>query len=57
MSPNKTMPYISDEMIQAFARTLLPGIREYFCSDEGQQEYAQWKAKNEKFDSKKSTSL
>ena len=52
MTSNKTM--IDDEMIRAFARTLLPGIREYFGSEKGQQEYAQWMAKKGRGDKERS---
>ncbi|MDR1629427.1 MAG: hypothetical protein LBS36_04335 [Oscillospiraceae bacterium] len=33
--------------IEAFARVILPAIREYFESEEGQKEFAEWKQKQE----------
>ena len=34
--------------VEALARVLLPEIQAFFESEEGQREYAEWKAKNEK---------
>ena len=34
--------------VEALARVLLPEIQKFFESKEGQREYAEWKAKNEK---------
>lgn len=31
--------------IEAFARCILPAIQAYFESEEGQREFAEWKAK------------
>lgn len=39
--------YPPDSEIEAFARVLYPAIREYFESEQGQQEFAQWKHKQE----------
>ena len=33
--------------VEALARVLLPEIQAYFDSEEGQKEYAEWKAKRE----------
>ena len=41
-------PIFPDEVIQSLARTLLPAIRKYFDSEEGQKEFAEWKAKRDK---------
>ena len=34
--------------VEALARVLLPEIQKFFESKEGQREYTEWKAKNEK---------
>lgn len=39
---------IPDNILEAIARTMLPDIREFFLSKEGQEEYAAWKAEYEK---------
>ena len=51
MNDNKMPQNIPDDLINSFAQCLLPGIREYFGSEKGQREYAQWKAEKEKLDS------
>ena len=51
MNNNKMPQDIQDNLIKSFAQCLLPAIREYFGSEEGQREYAQWKAVQEKLDS------
>ena len=56
MTDKKTTPEIYDNMIKSYARCLLPAIREYFGSEIGQREYAQWKAEKEKLGSQKSKS-
>lgn len=33
--------------IEAFARCIFPAIREYFESEQGQKEFAEWKAQKE----------
>lgn len=48
MSAKKAIPDIPDEVIQSLARTLLPVIREYFNSEEGQREFSEWKEKRQK---------
>jgi len=53
MSADKRMPDIPHEVIQSLARTLLPAIRNYFESEEGQQEYSRWKFKKERADTEK----
>ena len=35
------------DAIEALARCLLPAIRSYFESDEGQREYAEWQARQD----------
>jgi hypothetical protein len=42
MAADKRKPDIPDEVIESLARTLLPAIRAYFDSEEGQKEYAEW---------------
>lgn len=39
---------IPDNILEAIARTMLPDIREFFLSKEGQAEFAAWKAEQEK---------
>ena len=56
MTDKKTSPEVPDIMIKSFAHCLLPAIREYFGSEKGQLEYAQWKAEKEKLGSQKSKS-
>ena len=48
MSADKPMPDIPDEVVESLARTILPSIRKYFDSEEGQREFAEWKAKKMK---------
>ena len=36
------------DILEAIARTMLPDIREFFLSKEGQEELAAWKAEYEK---------
>ena len=43
---------IPDNILEAIARTMLPDIREFFLSKEGQAEFAAWKAEQEKNKSK-----
>lgn len=47
MSADKPMPDIPDEVIESLARTILPSIRKYFDSEEGQREFAEWKEQQE----------
>lgn len=47
MADKKTTPEVPDYVIESFARCLLPVIREYFDSEEGQGEFAKWKAEKE----------
>ena len=39
---------IPDHVIDSLARCLLPKIQAYFESEEGQQEFAEWKAQQDK---------
>ena len=39
---------VPDNILEAIARTMLPDIREFFLSNEGQEEFAAWKAEYEK---------
>ena len=39
---------VPDNILETIARTMLPGIREFFLSKEGQEEFAAWKAEYEK---------
>lgn len=46
--PTKTYcPSIPRRELEALARCLLPAIQEYFESEEGRQEYAEWEAQQE----------
>lgn len=45
MSAKKPILDIPDEVIGSLARTILPSIRAYFESEEGQSEFAEWKKK------------
>ena len=36
---------IPDDALEALARCLLPAIRSYYESDEGQREFAEWKSR------------
>jgi septum formation topological specificity factor MinE len=47
MSADKSVHDIPDEVIESLARTILPSIRKYFESEEGQREFDEWKKKNE----------
>ena len=40
------------DILEAIAHTMLPDIREFFLSKEGQAEFAAWKAEKEKKDKK-----
>ena len=39
---------IPDNILETIARTMLPDIRKFFLSKEGQEEFAAWKAEYEK---------
>lgn len=43
MAADKRKPDIPEEVIESLARTLLPAIRAYFESEEGQREFKEWK--------------
>ncbi len=45
MSVDKLKSDITDEVIESLLRTLPPSIRQYFSSEEGRREFAQWKEK------------
>lgn len=47
MAADKRKPDIPEEVIESLARTILPAIRAYFESVEGQREYAEWKEKQD----------
>lgn len=47
MSADKYGHGIPDEVIEDLARTILPSIRKYFESEEGQREFAEWKEQQE----------
>ena len=46
-TPNETPFTPPKHEIEALARCLFPAIREYFESEEGKREFAEWKAKKE----------
>lgn len=48
MSADRLKADIPDEVIESLARCILPSIRAYFESEEGQKEFTEWKAENEK---------
>lgn len=54
MADKKTSIEVPDYVIESFARCILPAIRDYFDSEEGQREYSQWRVKKERGDVKKS---
>ena len=41
---------VPDHVIESLARSLLPAIQKFYKSEEGQKEYAEWKAKHKKDD-------
>ena len=44
MKPKEKAAFMPSEAdIQAFARCIYPAIREYFESEQGQREFAEWK--------------
>jgi hypothetical protein len=43
MSADKYGHRIPDEVIEDLARTILPSIRKFFESEDGQREFAEWK--------------
>jgi len=43
--------------IDAFARCIYPAILEYFDSEQGQREFAEWKQKQERSSNKDENSL
>lgn len=53
MTDKRIAPEIPDHVIESFARCLLPAIREYFDSEEGQREFVQWKVEKERDDREK----
>ncbi len=50
MADKKTATEIPDHVIESFARCILPAIRKYFDSEEGQREFAAWKAEKDGID-------
>ena len=48
MSTDKPIPDIPDEVIQSLARMILPSIRKYFNSEEGQKEFTERREKRQK---------
>lgn len=51
--PNDYGTRIPYHEVEALARVLLPEIQAFFESEEGQREYAEWKAKREAEQQKK----
>lgn len=43
---------IPQQEIESFARLLLPKIREFFDSEEGQREFVEWKQRQAQVDTK-----
>ena len=48
MNPNDYGTGIPYHAVEALARVLLPEIQAFFESEEGQREFAEWKAQQEK---------
>lgn len=46
-TPKIYCPSIPKRELEALARCLLPAIQEYFESEEGQREFAEWEAQQE----------
>ena len=44
---SKHPPDIPDHVMESFARCILPLIQEFYATEEGQREFAEWKAKQE----------
>ena len=51
--PNDHGTEIPSHEVEALARVLLPEIRAFFESEEGQREFAEWKAQQEQDKSKR----
>lgn len=48
MNKNRTNKHaIPDHVLESFARCILPLIQEFYATEEGQREFAEWKAKQE----------
>ena len=43
MSDKKTEIEIPDDIVESFARCILPAMKEYFDSEDGQREFEKWK--------------
>jgi septum formation topological specificity factor MinE len=52
MTADNRIPDIPQDVIESLARTILPSIRKYFESEEGQKEFAEWKAMKSKISEK-----
>jgi hypothetical protein len=44
---NKKSDAIPDDALEALARCLLPAIRSFYESEEGQREFAEWQSRND----------
>jgi len=53
MSADNSKWDIPDEVIESFARCILPSIRAYFDSEEGKREFAEWQAEKKKAEAAK----
>lgn len=51
------IPEVPDHVIESFARCILPGIRKYFDSEDGQREFDEWKAKKSRKKNKPKNSI
>jgi hypothetical protein len=47
MLDKKSATEVPDYLIESLARTILPSVRKYFDSEEGQREFAEWKMEKE----------
>ena len=47
MLDKKSATEVPDYLIESLARTILPSVRKYFDSEEGQRKFAEWKMEKE----------
>ena len=48
MSGKKTPPKVPDHIVESLARCIFPAIQKFFESEEGQNEFVEWKEKRKK---------
>ncbi len=54
MPDRKPTLKVPDHMIESLARCILPSIRKYFESEDGQREFEEWRIKKGRGDTKNS---